>query len=53
MNVKKAELFNHRPANHNESISSMAYKVHDAYLMLLVFLDLKKYGSFTDKILSN
>ena len=31
-----------RPANQYESDFSMANKVHDAYLMLLAFLDLKK-----------
>ena len=35
-----------RPANQYESDFSMANKVHDAYLMLLAFLDLKKYGIF-------
>ena len=42
INVEKAELLYHKPANQNESHSSMTYKVHDTHLMLLVFLDLKK-----------
>ena len=42
INVKKAELLFHRPANQNENYSSMTYEVHDTHLMLLVFLDLKK-----------
>ena len=35
-----------RQANQYETDSSMANKVHDTYLMGLVFVDLKKYGIF-------
>ena len=46
INVKKANLLYRRPANQNLSNSSMTNKVHDAHLMLLVFLDLKEQGIF-------
>ena len=35
-----------RTANQHESDFLMTNKVHDTNLMLLVFLDLKKYGIF-------
>ena len=53
INVKKADMLYRRPDNQNKSHSSMTSKVHDTHLMLLVFLDLKKKGFFTDKILPN
>ena len=53
INVKKANMLYHRPANQNESNFSMSTKVHDTKLMLLVFLDLKNRDSSTDSILSH
>ena len=53
INVKNAKQLYRRSANQNESHSSMTYKVHDTHFMLLVFLDLKSRGSFTDNFLSN
>ena len=44
--IKYASKLYRRPANQSESDSSMPSKVQDAYLMLLVFIDLKKYGFF-------
>ena len=38
INVKKANMLYRRPANQNESDSSMTNKAHDTHLMLLVFL---------------
>ena len=43
INVLKANLLYRRPTNQNESNSSMTDKVHDTHLMLLLFLDLKKW----------
>ena len=40
INVKKANQLYRRPANKNESNSSLTNKVHDTHLMLLAFLDL-------------
>ena len=50
INVKKANMRYHKPANQNECIFSMTNKVHGTHLMLLGFLvgDLLTY-----KILSN
>ena len=42
INIKKSNLLYRRPANKNESHSSMTKKVHDTHLKRLVFLDLKK-----------
>ena len=46
INVKKAVLLYRRPVNQIESPSSMTYRIHDAHLMFLMFLDLKKKGIF-------
>ena len=46
LNVIYANKLYRRPANQYESDSSMANEVHDTNLMLLAFLDLKKYGIF-------
>ena len=47
INVKKANLLYHRPANHNESILSMTKKVHGTHLMLLGFLDSENVGDLS------
>ena len=46
INVIYAIMLYRRPVNQYENDSSMTNKVHDTNLMLLVFLDLKKYGIF-------
>ena len=44
ISVKIANQLYQKPANQNESNSSLTNKVHDTHLMLLVFLDLKVHG---------
>ena len=44
INVLYANMLYRRPANQYENDFSMTYKVHDTILMLLVLLDLEKYG---------
>ena len=46
INVIYADKLYRRPANQYGSDFSMTKEVHDKNLMLLVFLDLKKYGIF-------
>ena len=46
INIIYANMLYRRPANQYENDSSMTNKVHDTNLMLLEFLDLKKYGIF-------
>ena len=53
INVIYANRLYPRPANQYESDFSMANKVHDTKLMLLVFLDLKNRESFIHKIWSH
>ena len=44
--IPKLAVLYRRPVNQYGSDSSMNNTVHDINLMLLVFLDLKKYGIF-------
>ena len=54
INVKKAILLYRRPASQKERvIPRLLIQVQDTNLMLLLFLDLKKWGPFTDNILSH
>ena len=46
MNVIYANKLYRRPVNQYESDSSITNKVHDTNLMLLAFLDFKKWGIF-------
>ena len=46
ISVKLANGHYSRPAKQYESDFSTTKEVHDTYLILLVFLDLKKYGIF-------
>ena len=50
MNIKLANKLYIPDLPINMRVITMTSGVHDTHLMLLVFLDLKKYGIFTDNI---